>query len=686
MLRVGAILHGTYRIDGYLASGGFGNTYVATNVQFDERVAIKEFFMKGITQRDANNTTVSVSNVDSRNTFEEQREKFKKEARRLRRLHSEHIVTVHDLFEENGTAYYVMDYIEGENLNERLRRTGVPMSEASALDVIRQVLDALEVAHNADVADNGKKGILHLDIKPANIMIDHQGKVKLIDFGASKQISSAGGATTSTAISYTMGYAPREQMEQNLDKFGPWTDIYALGATLYTLLSNRRPPLPSDIDDDKSGDKHIALPIPTSVSDEAQQLVRNMMQTERNNRPQSIAAVRDLLRPTPEDDTILNVPGSDEDSEALYKLGLKYAEGDGVPQDFTMAVHYYAQAANMGNASAQLLLGACYNEGQGVERNYHEAVKWYTKAALQGNANAQNDLGNLYYEGRGVERNYKMAVDWYNKAAQKGNSSAQFNLGLCCQNGKGVEQDYYEAAEWYTKAAEQGDVGAQNNLGWCYENGQGVEQDYYEAAEWYTKAAEQGDADAQNNLGLCYENGRGVEQDYQLAVEWYTKAAQQGIATAQFNLGLCYENGRGVEQDDQLAIEWYTKAAQQGNADAQNNLGSCYENGQGVEQDYYKAAEWYKKAAQQGNATAQYNLGYCYENGDGVEQNNHTAVEWYRKAAEQGEEDAQYRLDMLLQPNGGGGDGGNGKPQESYLGCYVSIIVFVIIISIIVNI
>ena len=129
MLRVGTILRGIYRIDSYLSSGGFGNTYVGTNIEFEERVAIKEFFMKGVTQRDDNQTTVSVSNLENKDSFLAQREKFKKEARRIRQLKNEHIVAVHDLFEENGTAYYVMDYVDGENLAERLKRTNQPMPE-----------------------------------------------------------------------------------------------------------------------------------------------------------------------------------------------------------------------------------------------------------------------------------------------------------------------------------------------------------------------------------------------------------------------------------------------------------------------------------------------------------------------------------------------------------------------------
>lgn len=288
MLRVGTILRGIYRIDSYLSSGGFGNTYVATNIEFDERVAIKEFFMKSVTQRDDDQTTVSVSNAENSNTFLEQKEKFKKEARRIRQLKNEHIVAVHDLFEENGTAYYVMDYVDGENLSERLKETGRPMTEPEVRLILPQILDALKTVHDA--------GIWHLDLKPANIMLEKGGNIKLIDFGASKQLNAQkGGATTSTAISYTNGYAPREQMEQNYDKFGPWTDLYALGATLYNLLTNKRPPLPTDIDDDITEDKHVALPFQSGVSEQMKTLVCWLAQTNRMKRPQSVSDLTNII-------------------------------------------------------------------------------------------------------------------------------------------------------------------------------------------------------------------------------------------------------------------------------------------------------------------------------------------------------------------------------------------------------
>lgn len=303
MLPVGTVLHGTYRIERYLSSGGFGNTYIATHIDFNETRAIKEFFMKGISKRNEDSQTVSVSISENRKNFCSQLEKFKTEAKRLRKMNNEHIVRVHDLFEENGTAYYVMDFVNGENLNERLKRTKKPLNENEVTHILHQILDALEVVH----ANN----IWHLDLKPANIMVDVNGKVKIIDFGASKQLNAKkGGATSHSAVSYTNGYAPREQMEQSYEKFGPWTDFYALGGTLYCLLTNQKPPMPTDIDDDDTVDKHIALPLPETISTRMKRLVTWLMNTNRLKRPGSVKEIRDFFC----DDTVLSAD-NDENSD-----------------------------------------------------------------------------------------------------------------------------------------------------------------------------------------------------------------------------------------------------------------------------------------------------------------------------------------------------------------------------------
>lgn len=300
---------GKYKIERLLGQGGFGNTYVGLNTIFEERIAIKEFFMRGVMERDDTTSIITVSNKDNVQQFEEQRDKFKKEARRLRKLRNEHIVKVHDLFEENGTAYYVMDYIDGESMAERMKRTGLPFTEAEVRGFLPQILAALREVHQND--------IWHLDIKPGNIMLDRSGAPYLIDFGASKQIRPNGSLTTSTALCYTPGYAPNEQIGQMYDRFGPWTDIYALGATVYNLLTNKKPPMAIDIEEDEEG----AFSFPNSVSDGIRKMVLWMMQPRRKSRPQSVDEIETLLgklgydtettltnSETENEDTILSYP------------------------------------------------------------------------------------------------------------------------------------------------------------------------------------------------------------------------------------------------------------------------------------------------------------------------------------------------------------------------------------------
>lgn len=291
-IKLGTTLQrGKYRVEAVIGEGGFGNTYMATNCENGQRIAIKEFFWRGVTERDDMTGKISVSDISLYEVFKQQKEKFRKEAARLQQFNNPHIVRVYDQFEENGTAYYVMDFIDGESLSEKMKRTGLPLTEQEVRELLPQMLDALKCVHDA--------GLLHLDLKPGNLMVDKQGNVKLIDFGASKQLDTQrGGATAKTRQTYTNGYAPREQMDENFSKYGPWTDIYALGATLYCLLTKRRPPMPLDLDDDESDDKHIALPFPENISEDTKSLIRWMMNTNRSRRPQSVSEMMGFANTT----------------------------------------------------------------------------------------------------------------------------------------------------------------------------------------------------------------------------------------------------------------------------------------------------------------------------------------------------------------------------------------------------
>ena len=281
-LKAGSFLQGgKYRIVRFISSGGFGCTYEAYHVMLCKRIAIKEFFVKDFCGRDEQTLCVTVETTSKRELVCKLKQKFIDEARSISELEHPGIIRVTDVFEENATAYYAMDYIDGKSLKEIVETEGA-LSESRALGYIRQVADALKYVH----AHNR----LHLDIKPGNVMIDGSGHAVLIDFGTSKQYDEVNGENTSTLLGHTPGYAPPEQIGNDLVKFTPATDIYALGATLYKLLSSVTP-ISSNLL--ISGEK--LEPLSGSVSGSTRDAVEKSMKVNRYDRPESVDAFLSLL-------------------------------------------------------------------------------------------------------------------------------------------------------------------------------------------------------------------------------------------------------------------------------------------------------------------------------------------------------------------------------------------------------
>lgn len=265
---------GKYKIVSFISAGGFGCTYEAEHVLLHKRVAIKEFFVKDFCNRDETTSQISVGITSKTALVDKLKKKFIEEAQSLCSLDHPNIVHVFDVFEENGTAYYVMDYIDGPSLNDLVKKNG-PMSESKAIGYIKQVADALKYVHS--------RNRLHLDIKPGNIMVDDKDRAVLIDFGASKQYDEEAGENTSTLLGKTPGYAPLEQMGNDVVKFLPSTDIYALGATLYKLLTGVTPPSASLL---ASGETLGEMPSAISVG--TRNAIIQSMQTNKMKRPQCI--------------------------------------------------------------------------------------------------------------------------------------------------------------------------------------------------------------------------------------------------------------------------------------------------------------------------------------------------------------------------------------------------------------
>lgn len=311
-LKTGSQLQaGKYTIDHVLGQGGFGITYKATTksalagnlggMTVEVPIAIKEFFIKDFCVRNAESSYVSVPTTGSKEQTEKFRQKFIKEARNIATLSHPNIVQVLDVFEENGTVYYAMQYLDGGSLREKVKANG-PFSEAQAVTYIRQIADALGYMHQ-------KKHICHLDVKPGNILLDKNGRAMLIDFGISKSYDEHGNETSSTPVGLSQGYAPLEQYQNSLHDFSPVTDIYSLGATLYYLLTGETPPEAAVVLEQGIGQQ------PPQVSRNVWQAIEAAMQPLRKDRPQTTEKFLDIIDnglPELPEETVVVEPKNEE--------------------------------------------------------------------------------------------------------------------------------------------------------------------------------------------------------------------------------------------------------------------------------------------------------------------------------------------------------------------------------------
>ena len=231
-LRKGTRLIGRYIIEGVLGQGGFGITYLGTDELHEKKVAIKEFFPQGIVTRNIEyQDTVTVTFVGEKDNYEKGKERFLKEARTMAKFSKdEGIVKALDFFEINNTAYIVMEYLEGITLKQYLRENQ-RIAPEDLIELLVPLIESLDEIHS--------QGMIHRDISPDNIMVLPDGRIKLMDFGAARDYTEFG--EKSLSIVLKPGYAPPEQYQTHGIQ-GPWTDIYALCATMYKCITGENPP------------------------------------------------------------------------------------------------------------------------------------------------------------------------------------------------------------------------------------------------------------------------------------------------------------------------------------------------------------------------------------------------------------------------------------------------------------
>jgi TPR repeat protein len=535
-LQPGSELH-WYEIREILGQGGFGITYLADDKNLAHEVAIKEYMPIDLAARGSDGSVQSISQTHHER-YMSGLKSFIEEARTLGLFNHPNIVRVRNVFQSNNTAYMVMDYELGESLQDILNRRKI-LDEEDIGMVIFPIIDGMKQVH--------AHGFIHRDIKPANIFIRVDGDPVLLDFGSARQAMS--GQQQSLTSIFSKGYAPIEQYSTEDEQQGPWTDIYAFGATMYRAIAGVPP---SDAINRSSAlslaarDTYVpAVEIGAGrYSTTLLEAIDAAMQFKHQDRPQTIS----------EWQTSYISPRSGQDVEPAVSITNKQVD----------PMVEYILAAESGDVAAQSALAFMYAKGDNTERNDKEAFKWFHEAAKQGDATSQFNLGVMYAKGRSVEQDYGKAFEWYLKAAEQGDVSSQATISMMYMKGVGVEKDYKSSFDWALRAAKRGHLNSIYNLGEFYSNGYGVEKNVHEAFKWNKKAALKGHVNAQLSLGYMYGKGEGVARDDTEAYHWYRKAAESGHPNAQFNLGVIYAKGRGVAPNIEEARIWYKLADEQG--------------------------------------------------------------------------------------------------------------------------
>lgn len=689
-LKSGTRLNGTepgqYEILGVLGSGGFSITYKARDKLLDTIVAIKEYLPSDFALRHQDGTTVGPRSTSETPQFEWGLERFLDEARTLKKFREQHIVRVESFLQANGTAYMIMEYEEGQTL-ENFLNDGHVLSERELLAMIMPILKGLQVVH-----DNH---YLHRDIKPGNIYLRTRGGPVLLDFGAARQALVEQSRPLTNML--TAGYAPFEQYS-NSRTLTPSTDLYAIGATLYRCIAGRRPvDSPERINALHHNENDPCLPAVVvgqgSYSRSLLEAIDWCLAPLAKDRPQTVGELIEALavssaraghaaEPTLRADRITGRSRSvTADSvtrrrsmqpvttvldartgwKALFicvLAGVSIAAPLGF---FTLAnstsgsmiAHMLAWSLWCLFASIPLY-GFAYHKPL-VKRQFWRVAwcltllaalvdAWFTLSGLaEFDAAAWYKVW-LYVLVAGLLLlpfgRYAFADEYCWKPVNVGDPPPVFRNQRGSTLGWGVVLLAVILPVFGIGFLNSAQLKKGISL---YDK-----SEFVAAYEILLPMAEQGNAQAQFFLGKMYRYGLGKPADAKRAQKWFDlaikndvvnimkKEARQGVASAQSNLGVMYYEGLGVDRDPQVAAVWNQQSAEQGYAIGQSNYAAQLLHGIGVQKNAEQAAFWYEKAAQQDYAQAQNALATLYFSGDGVARDYQKALQWFERAAANG--------------------------------------------------
>ncbi len=699
-LPLGSTLH-WYRIESVLGQGGFGLTYLATDTNLDHQVALKEYLPIEFAARLPDGSVLARSE-ELEERFAWGLERFVSEAKVLARFDHPNIVRVHSVFQHNNTAYMVMRYEEGENL-ESILRGGRELGEQELLDLLLPILDGLEAIH--------AEGFIHRDIKPDNLYVRRDGSPVLIDFGSARH---AAGASRMLTILVAPGYAPFEQYYESSTHQGPWTDIYGLGATLYRAVAGRPPADAIARSRGVLGSTRDILEPAVEVgrgrySARFLEAIDHALRFAEGERPQSIAEWREDFgvaagaggtvsaeAPTVTAEVITAprgptqpVPpqrpaaadsgaGAGTGRAAAYALVAIVAAGAGylvahraTPTGQDAAPRVAAATADAETRAERERLAAreqALTEREQALASARDALQAERsaldaeRAGLSADRDAQEARqGKLDEEARALAGRADAVAQSQARAADASRRLERLETALAEREAQQTREAQRLREE--REALARLGAGAQE-LQALREQVAVLEARLRDRATARAAPAKRDSAPeptapappaAEPPARPSLDGARAAlaTGDFAEARRQLEILAQAGHPEADFHLGVMHLEGQGAPVDAAAGVAALQRAAAAGLGQAQLRLGEAYAGGVNGAEDLAAAVRWYRDAATLGLAEAQWRLGEMYARGRGVTQDDFLAYTWLAAAAEQGKTAAHALLDEVgqrLQP------------------------------------
>lgn len=670
-LQPGHVLANRFEIKAQIGAGGMGAVYRAYDRNRGEDIAVK-VMLPGLISSDT------------------AKQRFINEAKISIKLSNQNIVNVYDVQIDGAYIFITMELLEGHTLRQAMddkKKQRLKWSEAEVVDVVCHLCEALTYAHRYTV---------HRDIKPENVWINHDGTIKLMDFGIARLMTGSQMTQASTVLGTAYYMAPEQLIgAKHVDHRA---DQYSVGVMVYELLAERIP----------TGRFKPLTEVRDDVSQGISDVVDKALEGHPEDRYLDMAEFSQALQGSGKGRKRGARNTARTASARSTKSGTNHVKTFTSNFSYLVDVFKLRQTKWVGAALSIILLAWLFYPYMHIKYIEHEGAAVATEDEFLA---LKEKAGNAFNRSR-----YDVAAKLYVVLAKQGEVSAQTNLGWMFNNGKGVTKDIKEAIKWYRLAADQGNPIAQNSLGSVYLDDV---QDKQEAMKWYLRSAAQGNTDAQKNLERMNNVGESFSKDKHQAAVWYkilaVLVALVSIAFAvkiikrkKKSLPLVIEGDENsiamsgsesiAETDANVAVEeralksrvanvirWFNPrmvvgyglglvvlvwlsypyiyikyvehvaadAAAKAEVNKQRAIAFQTADNAFNKANYELAAKLYATLAEQGDAPAQAALGWMFNNGKGVPKNINEAIKWYQLAADQDESTAQNNLGLVYEEGEG---------------------------------